>query len=227
MKAKDLRWFVAAYCAVLILALTVRSDEMIGVTVRWSNGGYSYQAGSAPWALACAVVGAVLYILLLASRAVATMRRTPYLFRRWAAGIVDFMWAFVVPIGLIGFAAVLSEYRRTGIFDWFIERQQRQPGDILFGVSVFVVMFVIMPGYFTLSWWRGKPTPGSCIFGFRIVADEGTRLNVWKACLRALLGSMALLGWPCWILAYCLKRDKSAGKFWLDAIFHTHAEYFE
>ena len=39
--------------------------------------------------------------------------------------------------------------------------------------------------------------------------------------------SMALLAWPCWILAYWLKRDKNAGKFWLDVVFRTHAEFLE
>jgi uncharacterized RDD family membrane protein YckC len=228
MKAKDFRWFLLGYCALLIIALTLHSDETIGVNADWSNGQYSYRAGSAPWAISFAVVGAVLYILLQCSKVVASTRRMPHLFLRWTAGLVDFVLAIVVPSTFIGFAAVISEYRRTGAFDWLVERQEQQPGDWPFAVaSVLLLMFVVAPSYFAFPWWRGKPTPGSCIFGFRIVADEGTRLHFWQAGLRALLGSMALLAWPCWILAYWVKRDKSEGKFWLDAVFGTHAEFFE
>ena len=228
LKAKDFRWFLIGYIVLLMAALTVRSDETIGVNAGLSNGEYSYRAGSAPWALAFAVVGAGLYLSLLCSKVVASLRVMPYLFRRWAAGMIDFVWAFITPTAFLGLVAILFEYRRTGVFDWLVDRQEQQPGDWLFAfASVFTLMFAVLPCYFALSWRFGKPTPGSCIFGFRIVADEGTHLHFWKAGLRALLGSMALLAWPCWILAYWVKRDKSAGKFWLDAVFRTHAEYFD
>lgn len=228
MKSKDFRWFLVGYCALLMAALAVRSDETIGVSADWSNGQYSYRAGSAPWALAFAIIGAGLYFSLLLSKVVVSPSRMPHLFRRWAAGMVDFIWAFVTPAAFLGLAAILFEYRRTGAFDWLVERQEQQPGDWLFAfASVLLLMFVAVPCYFAFSWRFGKPTPGSCIFGFRIVADEGTCLHLWRAGLRALLGSLALLAWPCWILAYWVKRDKSAGKFWLDAVFRTHAEYFE
>lgn len=228
MKAKDFRWFLLGYSALLFVALNIRSDEMVGITADWSNDDYMYRAGSAPWALAFAVVGGILYFLLLGSRVISGLQNMPHLFRRWVAGIVDFVWAIVVPAAFIGLAGVLIEYRRTGTFDWIVERQDQQTSDLLFSVvSVLLLMFVIAPSYFALSWWRGRPTPGACIFGFRVVADEGTPLQFWKAVLRALLGSMALLAWPSWILAYWLKRDKSAGKFWLDAVFRTHAEFLE
>jgi len=228
MKAKDFRWFVLGYCALLLIGLAFRSDETIGISADWKNGEYSYQAGSAPWAIGFAVVGAVLYLLLLVSRVVSSSRRMSHLFRRWVAGFIDFVWAMLIPTAFIGLAAVLSEYRRTGTFDWLVERQEQQAGDWFYAiVSVLLLMFVVAPSYFAISWWRGKPTPGSCIFNFRIVPDQGAQLPFWKAGLRALLGSMALLAWPCWILAYWVKRDKSSGKFWLDAVFQTHAEFFE
>lgn len=228
MKAKDFRWFLIAYCVLLIIAMMIRSDETIGISANWANGEYSYQAGSAPWALGFAIVGAIVYFLLFRSKFVASSHRMPYLFRRWVAGMLDFVWALTVPAALTGFAAILIEYRRTGAFEWLVERQQQQPRDGPFALaSVFMIMFIFVPSYFAFAWRFGKPTPGSCIFGVRIVADDGTHLYVWKAGLRALLGSVALLGWPLWILAYCVRRDKFVGKFWLDAVFRTHAEFIE
>jgi uncharacterized RDD family membrane protein YckC len=228
MKVEYFRWLLLTYCAVLIFAMIVRSDETIGVTSDWTNGCYLYRAGSAPWALACAIVGVILYFLLLRIRGVADPRRMPHLFRRWVAGLVDFTCSLLIPAAFFGFAAVLWEYRRTGAFYWLVERQKYQPGDWLFtSVSVPLIMFVLMPSYFAFPWLRGTPTPGACIFGFRIVADEGMHLNFVKAYSRAIVGSMALLAWPSWIVVFWLKRDKRAGKFWLDAIFGTHAEFLE
>jgi uncharacterized RDD family membrane protein YckC len=173
-----------------------------------------------------AVVGIGLYVALLLSKVGADAMPLPHLFRRWLAGILDFAWAMVIPCAFIGLAAILFEYRRTGTFEWLVERQTPEPGDWLIGgVSVLLLLFVFIPTYFAVFWRLGKPTPGSCVFNFRIVTDEGRHLSFWKAELRAFLGSMALFAWPCWILAYWMKRDRSAGKFWLDVVFRTHAEF--
>ena len=228
MKAKDLRWLMIGYCVLLMIGLVVSSDQSVGINAVWDNEQYTYHAGSSPWMLGMAVIGAGLYLWLFSSKVAPSVNRMPHLFRRWVAGFLDFVWAFIIPAAFMGLLAVLFEYRRTGTFQWLVERHDYQAGDGLIAVaSVLLVMFAILPSYFALSWRSGNPTPGSCICGFRIVADDGTQLSFWKAGLRALLGSMALLAWPCWILAYWVKRDRSAGKFWLDAVFRTHAEYFE
>jgi hypothetical protein len=228
MKAKDLRWFLLGYIVLLLVAMNVRSDEMIGINANWANGDYSFRAGSAPWAIAFAVVGLGLYIALAMSKVSASVRTLPDLFRRWIAGMIDFVWSLLVPGAFAGLVAVLIEYRRTGAFEWLVDRQEPQPSDWPLAIAfVLLLMFVIMPGYLALLWRRGKPTPGSCICNFRVAVDDGCSLPFWKADLRALLGSMALLAWPCWILAYSLRRDKAKGKFWLDVIFRTHAEFLE
>ena len=141
---------------------------------------------------------------------------------------MDFALALVTPASFFGFAAVLREYKRTGVFDWIIERHDYQTGDSAFSItSVLAIMFIFLPAYFVISWVLEKPTPGSCVCDFRIVTDNGSPLSPWKAWLRALLGCFALIAWPSWILAYWVKRDKEKGKFWLDQIFKTHAEFLE
>jgi hypothetical protein len=228
MKAKGFRWFLLGYFALLIVAMNIHSDETVGISANWSNGDYSYQAGAPPWSIAFSAVGAGLYVALASSSVPVSSRPMPHLLRRWAAGMIDIVMALVIPAAFLGLIAVFVEYRQTGVFDWVVERQQSRPEDWpLSIVSVLLIMFVLMPVFFAVSWSLGKPTPGSCIFNFRIVADGGSRLSLWRAGLRALLGSMALLAWPCWILAYWLKRDKNAGKFWLDVVFRTHAEFLE
>lgn len=227
MKARDFRWFLLVYSVLLIVAMNLRSDETVGISANWTNGDYSFRAGSAPWAIAFAVVGIGLYVALTMSKVDTSERPLPDLFRRWIAGIIDFVWALIIPGAFVGLVAVLIEYKRTGVSEWLVDRQESQPSDWLAIVFVLLLVFVIMPAYFALSWWSGKPTPGSCICNFRVAVDKGCCLPLRKAVLRALLGAMALLAWPCWILAYWLKRDKAAGKFWLDAIFQTHAEFLD
>src|ERR1035441_2443849 len=117
MKAKDLRWFLLGYFVLLIVAMNLRSDETVGINASWVNGEYSYQAGAPPWSLAFAGVGAGLYVALAASRVRASSRPVRVLFRRWCAGIIDFILSLVIPGALMGLVAVFVEYRRTGVFD--------------------------------------------------------------------------------------------------------------
>ncbi len=131
MKARDLRWFLAGYATLLLIAMVVRSDDLIGVNLSWGNGEYSYRAGSAPWAVAFAIVGIGLYVALTVGRVDASARPLPDLFRRWAAGMTDFVTAMMVWGPFIGLVALAAEYKRTGAFDWLIERQEYQPGDWL------------------------------------------------------------------------------------------------
>jgi len=221
-----LRWFVLGYFALLITTMAIHSGETVGISANWSNGDHSFRGGAPPWSLAFAVVGITLYALLALSAVSSNSQPMPFLFRRWVAGLIDWFMALILPASILGLVAVLVEYRRTGVFDLIIDRQESQPGDWTLAMAgVLLLMFVIMPAYFVVCWRSGKPTPGACVLGYRIVADEGSRLTIWFAYLRALLGSMALLAWPCWILAFAIKRDRIAGKFWLDAIFCTHAEF--
>jgi hypothetical protein len=88
-------------------------------------------------------------------------------------------------------------------------------------------MFAVTPFFVAIPTSKGRPTPGACILGYCDKPDTGSRLTFWSAMLRAALGAVALFGWPCWIMAYFFKREKKLGKFWLDAVFQTHAEFLQ
>jgi len=230
MKATFVRWFLIGYVVLLIglVVVYLGSEETeLGVGLSWANSDYSFSAGSAPWALLVVAVNIVLYGLLYGSEVNVTSTPMPHLFRRFLAGLVDWALAMLTVAPLIGLIALLIEYRSTGVFQWAIDRHEPHPLDTLETVAEMPLLFGAMVFYMVIPLIKGKPTPGACVFGYRVTADEGSRLTIWFAALRALLGSVALLGWPCWILAYAVKRDKAKGKFWLDNIFRTHAEYLE
>jgi uncharacterized RDD family membrane protein YckC len=74
--------------------------------------------------------------------------------------------------------------------------------------------------YFTWPLVRRRPSPGACIFGYQVVPDEGTTLNLGHAILRMVLGFVAV---GTWYVAPFVARDQKKGKFWLDKIFSTRA----
>lgn len=67
---------------------------------------------------------------------------------------------------------------------------------------------------------RRRPSPGTCIVGYQIVAEDGVELTLPKALLRTLLGFIALCAA---YLAPFVQRDRKNGKFWLDKVFRTQA----
>jgi hypothetical protein len=231
MRAASLRWaFLALFIMFFIMtivAIAMHSGKEggIGVGMSWSGEDYLFSASAPPWALAFTLVSAVLCVALLLARVEDSSRPMPHLFRRFVAGLVDWAIALVMFASVQGLVSVLIEYHRAGVFNWVIDRHERQPWDIPEVIIGTLVVFAAMTVYFAAFFSKGKPTPGACIAGYRVRADENFRLTFRRAALRALLGSMALLGWPCWILAYVLKREKAKGKFWLDVIFRTHAEF--
>jgi len=228
MKAASVRWFLIAYVILLVsvIAIDSASDETgIGVSLNWVNGNYSFSGGAPPWVLAFAAVGIVLYATLFFSRVETTSTPMPHLFRRFVAGMTDWFLSILIGASFFGLVSILIEYSQTGVFQWVIGREEPHPLDLLQSVIGVFGTFAGMAAYAALPLSRGKPTPGACMAGYRISADEGSQMTFWFAVLRALLGSVALLAWPCWILAYALMRDKRRGKFWLDNIFRTHAEF--
>jgi uncharacterized RDD family membrane protein YckC len=225
MKAKDLRWVLVGYFALLFIALTIHSDEMVGISATSENGQALFQVGSSLWSIVFAMVNLGLWFALLASSSAKPSPVLPTLFRRWLAGLIDFVMGLLLFAPFIGFCGILLEWKKTGIFEWIVERPQPTSSDWwLTASSVLLMMFVLIPLYAALLWRKEKPTPGGCICGFHVVADEGHNLTVWQAWLRALLGAISVLCWPFWIVAFLFNRNSKAGKFWLDAIFHTHAE---
>jgi hypothetical protein len=222
MKTTTLRWLSLAYFLLLLAATEFRAHKLAGAGPTWLDGNYGFEAGALPWSLAIGVLGAGLLIALNSRSFVKSERPMPHLFRRWIAGWIDWILAFVLPTPFAGLAFAWVEYSRTGVFRWI--NQSPEPTDAQLGI---IVLFICatMVLYFAIPWWLGKPTPGACILGYRVSPDEGSQITFSGAILRVMLGSVALMAWPSWILSFLAKRNRSAGKFWLDSVFKTHAEY--
>jgi uncharacterized RDD family membrane protein YckC len=130
------------------------------------------------------------------------------------------MLAMMAIAPLVGVLPTISEWRRTGQFQWTFERTTHAPSDewlTLAGMTLCCAGLVL---YYAFPLTRRRPSPGACIAGYQIVSDDGAAINMRIALLRTLLGLIAV----CTVyLAPFIARDRKKGKFWVDAVFGTRA----
>lgn len=220
MNVKELRWlFIAAVIALFIIG-SVGEPTTLGISAGWTNNRYTFAGGTAPWALAFALVMIGLYLLLMYSSHDALGLPLPGIVRRFVAFWLDFIFAIMTVGPILGILPMLTEWRRTRVFQWSFERTTESPGDGIIATIGVLLIFIALVFYFALPLARRRPSPGACILGYQIVPDEGTTFKFRAALLRTLLGFIAAC---CWWLAPFLSRDRKKGKFWLDMVFETRA----
>jgi uncharacterized RDD family membrane protein YckC len=220
MQAKHFRWLFVGLLVVLLFVGTVAEPTSIGVWAHWSDNRYLFGGGTQPWALVFAALVIGLYLLLMYSVPVGLGKPLPGVVRRFVAFWLDFVLAMMAVAPIFGVLPTLTEWRRTGVFKWVFERPNAAPGDGLLIAAQVLVISVALVFYYAFPLVRCRPSPGTCIVGYQVVADNGVTLTLRTALLRTLLGVFALM------LAYFapfIGRDKKNGKFWLDKVFGTRA----
>jgi uncharacterized RDD family membrane protein YckC len=154
------------------------------------------------------------------AKAVAFSSPLPGLMRRFAAFWLDFMFAMLALAPAIGAVPMIVEWRHTGNFAWSFERTTQASSDVPLTVLSVVLLIPGLLFYYAIPLVLRKPSPGACLAGYQVVADEGTSLPLKRALLRSLVGYFALCGG---FIAPFVGREKTKGKFWLDRVFHTRA----
>jgi uncharacterized RDD family membrane protein YckC len=223
MGAKELRWLFGAVLAVAIFIGNISEPATYGISQQWTNEDYSFAGGTHPVALMLALLIAVLYLLLMFAPPTSLGEPLPSVFRRFVSFWLDFILAMTLIAPVMGILPAITEWKRTGSFQWHFERTLHAPGDgwlTAFGLTFLVAGLVF---YFSFPLIRHKPSPGACITGYQIVPDDGTTMTVRTAVLRTLLGFIAACAA---YLAPFVARDRKKGKFWLDAVFGTRALRF-
>jgi uncharacterized RDD family membrane protein YckC len=220
MKMKELRWLFLAVVAVAIFVSFMSEPVTFGISEQWTNDTYRLAAGTHPVALIFAILIVALYLLLMFAPPATLGTPFPGVFRRFVAFWLDFILAMMAIAPIMGILPTLTEWRRTGNFQWTFERTTRAPSDgwlTLAGITFLLAGLVL---YYAFPLTRCRPSPGACIAGYQIVSDEGAGINMRVALLRTLLGFIA----ACTAyLAPFIARDRKKGKFWLDAVFGTRA----
>jgi len=220
MKVKHFRWVFAGLAALIFVGGFVLPQATVGISAEWSNGRYQFAAGTAPRALGFAGFLISLYIVFMDAPLVAPGKPLPGLFRRFVAFWLDFALAMSIVSPLAGILPVVAEWRRTKVFEWSFERDAPAAGDLPTVVLSTALGFVALLFYYAVPVFRGRPSPGACIAGYQVVAEDGHPLTFRRALLRSLLGFVAVCGAPA---APFVRRDRKQGKFWLDTMFGTRA----
>lgn len=221
MKTKHFRWlFLVALAPVAISGLVGAAPAELGASIEISDDKYRFAGGTDPWALVSAALVISLYVLFLRSDPGEQGEPLPGVLRRFAAFWLDFAFGMMAIVPILGILPTMTEWKRTGIFEWNFERTTPAPGDGLLAGTGVLLAFVWLVYFYAWPLMRLLPTPGSCIMGYRIVADEGVKLTFRQWLLRVLLGFVSVGAWP---IAPFIRRDKRKGKFWLDQVFKTRA----
>ncbi len=160
------------------------------------------------------------YFVLMYAEPSASRVPLPGIFRRFVAFWLDFLIAMMMAGPIVGLLPTIVEWRRTGVFEWAIERNTPAAWDSLLIWATFILTLAILILYFAWPLLRHRPSPGTCILGYQVVSEEGTSLNLARAILRTLAGFVAVC---VAVAALIAGREKKKGQFWLDKIFGTRA----
>lgn len=220
MSSKHFRWPFLALLTAFFIAAAWIGPAQIGASSVTDNGHYVYAAGTAPWALIIASLIIGLYFLLMLSPSSKTGFPLPGVLRRFIAFLVDFALAMISIGSFLGLIPALAEWHRTGVFQWHFQRTSPVPGDNLIAISSFAVAIIGLISYFAWPLVRQRPTPGTCIAGYQVVADDEAPMHLVKAIGRTFIGMYAA---GLWIIAPFVARDRFKGKIWLDKAFKTRA----
>jgi hypothetical protein len=220
MNVQFFRWLFLAVLATIIVIGSIASPITIGASAEWSNDTYRFAGGTNPWAIALAVVVIFLYLLLMYSPPMQQASPFPGVFRRFVAFWLDFILSMIAVGPIVGILPTLTEWKRTGVFEWNFERTTHAAGDgWLLGIAT-TSCFVALIIYYAYPLIRRRPSPGACIAGYQIIADEDATITPQTAVLRTLLGFVAACA--CYVAPF-IARDRKQGKFWLDKVFDTRA----
>lgn len=220
MKAKHFRWVFLLIAVALIILCYLPNQPTIGASAEWVNGDYRFAGGTEPWAIVLAVVIIGLYLLLQYSTVDGSGQLLPGVFRRFVAFWLDCILAMFAIGPILGIVLTLMEWRHTGEFAWSFARDTWAPYDGWVSGILVLAMFAGLAFYNAWPIVRHRPSPGTCIMGYQVVADEGVTLTLGKALLRTLLGFIAVC--TAYLVPFIF-RDRKQGKFWLDKVFGTHA----
>jgi hypothetical protein len=132
MKPKHIRWFFIGLLGLLLfVSIVLPEPRTLGISAAWTNGNYRFAGGTEPGALAFAALFIVFYLALMHAAPPELGEPLPGVLRRFFAFWLDFIIAMIAAGPILGILATVVEWRRTGVFEWFFERETPAPGDML------------------------------------------------------------------------------------------------
>ena len=162
-----LRWCLSSY----VWAFWGQNEDIGGFTEITGRATH-VAAGTNPQSILMSLLGLVVYCILVNTRVKEQEFRIAPLWRRAAAFAVDFWFTMSTMGALFGFADILLEANRTGVFRWHFQRDYLVASD---GASVAFVFagLAAFAAYFLLPLMRRSQTLGGWIFRLATVNSDG------------------------------------------------------
>jgi hypothetical protein len=123
MKVRQIRWLLFTVLPILLALDFVTSPSVVGVSQEWSKDQYRFVGGTGPLGLVIAALVLCMYLLLMHAEEAEIRLPFPGVFRRFVAFWLDFVVAMTMVAPVLGVIVALSEWRRTGVFQWAFERE--------------------------------------------------------------------------------------------------------
>jgi hypothetical protein len=157
LSGKNIRLFIGlAFLALLILF----PKHPVGFSFQQSGGRATVAAGSAPWALLLGAIAVSAFIIMMKRPQPMASEKPAGLLRRFGAFAIDFSLLITTFGSLSGLLLVYIEYRRTGSFVWFFQRDYVLPMDTELGFVLLFLTLVPMVLYLAYPPTRGRQTIG-------------------------------------------------------------------
>jgi uncharacterized RDD family membrane protein YckC len=161
----------AAVVATFIWAFWVDSGT-IGYIAETKDGATTVSAGTRLGPIIVSLLSVVLYPFLVSRKVEVQNGRIASMWRRAAAFAVDFWFALFTLSTLFGFAPVLLEARRTGVFHWHFQRDYAALSD-RFDIVLLPAFMCAFVAYFAFPLMKGSQTVGCWILRLATVNDNG------------------------------------------------------
>lgn len=207
------RWVVGAVVVGTVAAECFSSVHQVGYSFVSKNGETFVSAGTSPTLVGLAILGVILYTVLMLQRDDVDICDPAALWRRGAAFAVDFYFGLLVTSSLGALLPVTAEAARTGHFAWQFERNYATSHDAWFGFPFVLIAMVLFFLYFALPLTRGRQTVGCYLMGTKVTppfGDEGA-FTLRQAVIRTFYEFVGLCGW----FSGRLKND-AEGRNWVD-----------
>jgi hypothetical protein len=190
--AKHFRWLFVGLLSVLPFVGVVAGPTRIGVWAEWSNDHYSFGGGTQPWALSFSALVIGLYLLLMYAVPSGVGKPLPGVMRRFVAFWLDFVLAMMAIAPIFGVVPTLTEWRRTGVFEWVFERPNAAPGDGYLIAAQLLVSSVALVFYYSFPLVHRRPSPGTCRgWDHADCADRSSKNTPWiSRALRCLSSAL-------------------------------------
>ena len=217
MSVRHFRWpFLLLTVGWFFWADTIKTP--LGLSQSCVNGVCHFEAGTDPRAIALAVGMIALYAVLLYAPPARLGRPMTSLWRRFVGFWLDFIFFMAASSPFDGIAPTLMEWRRTGVFAWSFSRDVSAPYDGWLAWIEILLGFLGMALYFALPLVRGRPSPGSCMMGYQIVAGNGETMTMKQALKRVFFGFIAVCSAHRFL--YQLRNKKESSSRWTYSLAH-------